>query len=89
MMRWCEHSMGGRFNDGKLVGEDTRAWSRGDLGEDDSDRWAPSASDGCTITGWQAGSRADMGRGRCKARPAAENMAHTDFFPFLNPFPIE
>jgi hypothetical protein len=38
-----------------------------DLGEDDPDRWAPSVSDGGAVTGWQAGSRAEMDRGHVEA----------------------
>jgi hypothetical protein len=42
-----------------------------DLEEDGPDRWAPSISDSGAVMGWQGSSRAEMGRGRCKARPAA------------------
>jgi hypothetical protein len=52
------------------------------------DRWAPFVSDGGTVMGWQAGSRAEMGRGRRRAGPAMEKMAHDDFS-ILNSFPIE
>jgi hypothetical protein len=56
--------------------------AREDLGEDGPDRWAPSVGNGVFVTDWQAGSRAKMGRGQCRAGPAAEKMDHTDFFHF-------
>jgi hypothetical protein len=60
------------------VGEQRRE----DLGEERAGRRAPSVSDGGAVTGWQAGSREEMGRGRHRAGPAAEKMAHDDFFLF-------
>jgi hypothetical protein len=42
---------------------------QGGLGEDGPDRWAPSVSNGGTVTGWQAGVK--MGRGRCRGGPTA------------------
>jgi hypothetical protein len=72
-----------------VAGSTTRIWSvrtrrrgPGGLGEDGPDRWAPSVSDGSTVMGWQAGSHTEMGRGRRRAGPATEKMAHDDFFPF-------
>jgi hypothetical protein len=53
-----------------------------------TDRWAPFVSDGGTVMGWQAGSHAEMGRGRRRAGPATEKMTHDDFS-ILNSFPIE
>jgi hypothetical protein len=50
-----------------------------DLGEDDPDMWVPSVSVDGMVTGWQAGSRVEMGRGRCRAGPAAEKTAHDGF----------
>jgi hypothetical protein len=50
-LRWCEHSMCGWLEDGNSAGDDTRARSRGGLGEDDLDRWAPSVGDGGVVTG--------------------------------------
>jgi hypothetical protein len=50
-LRWCKHSTCGRLDDGNSVGDDTRAWRGGESGEDDPDRWAPSISDGVTVTG--------------------------------------
>jgi hypothetical protein len=41
-----------------------------DLGEDGPDRWALSVSDGDVVTGWQAGSRMEIGRKCCRNRPA-------------------
>jgi hypothetical protein len=43
------------------------------------DRWAPSVSNGGSVTGCLADSRAEMGRGRCRAGPATEKMAHDGF----------
>jgi hypothetical protein len=56
--------------------------AEGGLGEDGPDRWAPSASDYGARNGMGAGSRAKMGRVRCRAGPTAEKMAHNDFFSF-------
>jgi hypothetical protein len=55
---------------------------REDLGEERADRRDPSISDGGAVTGWQAGSRAEMGQGLCQAGPAVEKAAHDDFLPF-------
>jgi hypothetical protein len=71
---WCS---GG--NCGGIVSE--RATVE-DLEEDDPDRWAPSVSDSGSVMGWQAGSRAEMGRGQCRAGLVAEKTTHTYFFPF-------
>jgi hypothetical protein len=45
----------------------TWAQSRGELGEDGLNRWAPSVSDGDTITGGRPGSFVKMGRGTAEA----------------------
>jgi hypothetical protein len=55
---------------------------QGGLGEDGPDRWAPSVSNSNAVTGWQAGSCAERGQGRCRDGQATEKTAHTDFFPF-------
>jgi hypothetical protein len=39
-------------------------------------------NDGDAVMGWQAGSCAEMGRSQCKAGPATEKIANTDFFLF-------
>jgi hypothetical protein len=87
-LRWCEHSTGGRLDDGNLAGEDTQALSMGELGEDSPDRWAPSVSDSGTVMGGRsaharrwAGVGAELGRLQRK-RP-------TLIFSILNHFPIE
>jgi hypothetical protein len=74
--------MGGWRSGGNCGGNACERVVEEDLREDDPNRWAPSISDGSAIMGWQAGSRVEMGRGQCRARPAAERMAHTDFFHF-------
>jgi hypothetical protein len=81
---WCKQSTCGRLDDGKSVGNDTRARSRGGggLGEDDPDRWAPSASDCGAGNRRQAGSHVKMGWVRCRAWPTAEKMTHNNFFYF-------
>jgi hypothetical protein len=48
---WYRVVMGGHPIAGNLDGEDTRAWSRGNLGEEGADRWAPSVSDSGAVTG--------------------------------------
>jgi hypothetical protein len=53
---------------------------QGGLGEDGPDMWVSSVSDGGAVMGWQAGSRVEMGRGRCRVGPAAEKTAHDGFF---------
>jgi hypothetical protein len=53
-----------------------------DLEEGGPDRWAPSISDGGAVMGWQGSSRAEMGRRRCRAGPAAKETGHADFFHF-------
>jgi hypothetical protein len=56
--------MGGRPVAGSFAGEDTLALSNGNLGEEGADMLAPSVNDGGVVTGWQAGSCAEMGRGQ-------------------------
>jgi hypothetical protein len=56
--------MGGRPVVGNFAGEDTLTRSKGNLGEEGADRRAPSVNDGGVVTGWQAGSRAEMSRGQ-------------------------
>jgi hypothetical protein len=58
------------------------------LGEERADRWAPSVSDSGAVTRWQAGSHMEMGRGRCRAGPTAEKIAHNDFFHFKSFFQL-
>jgi hypothetical protein len=88
-MGWCKQSTCGRLDDRKSAGDDTRARSRGGLGEDGPDRWTPSASDCGVGNGRWAGSHVKMGWVQCRAGPTAEKTAHNDFFSILNPFPIE
>jgi hypothetical protein len=60
--------MGGWRSGGNCGGNASERAAGEDLGEDGPDTWAPSVRDGGTITGWQASSRVEMGRGRC-SRP--------------------
>jgi hypothetical protein len=76
---WSAHRQ--QFGRHCHVGEQRRE----DLGEERTDTRAPSVSDGGTVTGWQASSRAEMGRDQCRAGPTVEKMAHNDFS-ILNPF---
>jgi hypothetical protein len=48
---WRGMMMGGRLVGGNSAGIATRTWSKGELREDDPDRWAPSVSDGGAVTG--------------------------------------
>jgi hypothetical protein len=50
-----------------FVGAATLAQSRGELGENDPNRWAPSVSDGDAVTKDRSGSHANMGRGTAEA----------------------
>jgi hypothetical protein len=59
--------MGGRPIADNLASIATLASRGGHLGEESTDRWAPSVSDGGVIMGWQASSHAEMGRGHCWA----------------------
>jgi hypothetical protein len=80
--------MGGRCSGGNCGGIVSELAAGEDLEEDGPDRWAPSVSDGGSVTGWQASSRAEMGRGRCRAGPVTEKTTHT-YFSILNPFLLE
>jgi hypothetical protein len=67
---WRGVVMGGRPVAGNLAGEDTQVRNRGNLEEEGADS---------AVTSWQAGSRAEMGRGQRRSGPAAEKVAHDDF----------
>jgi hypothetical protein len=62
-----------------LTGEDTRAQSRGNLVEEGADKWAPSASDGDAVTGWQAGLTRKDGPGSAPSWAGSGKTAHGDF----------
>jgi hypothetical protein len=62
---------------------------RGDLGEERTDRHAPSISNDGAVMDWQAGSHAKMGRGQCRAGSTAEKTAHNDFFHFKSFFQLK
>jgi hypothetical protein len=60
----------------------------GNLGGERAYKQAPSISDGGAVMGWQTSLRAEMGRGRRRAGPAAEKTAHDDFFHFKSIFQL-
>jgi hypothetical protein len=80
--------MGGQLNDGNLAGEDTRLWSRGGFGGRQSWQVGTICQQWWRVNGWQAGSHAGMGWGWRRAGPAAEKMAHDDFFQFKSFFQL-